>query len=212
MSEVMQKVVLFLLGDSSVGKTSFLNRYANNIYRDICPPTIGIDSFSRKLAMPTGEYIYLVLYDTAGQEKYRSISFNLIKGAEGILLMYDITDRRTFEDINRWIEDIKDIKGDGFPIILIGNKIDLNERRVVSEEEGQKIADDNGFCFIETSCKEGINIEESMNTILLKIKVSQENSIKSEEKEYYSDIDIKTSFAITEKSSSIKVRKTGCCK
>ena len=212
MSEVLKKVVLFLLGDSSVGKTSFLTRYANNKYRDMCPPTIGIDSFSKKIAMPTGEYIYLVLYDTAGQEKYRSISFNLIKGADGILLMYDITNRRTFEGINKWIEDIKDIKGNDFPIILIGNKIDLNERRIVSEEEGQKIADDNKFRFIETSCKEGINIEESINTLLLRIKKSQENSIKNDENEYCSNIDIKTSFAISEESSKMETRKTGCCK
>ncbi len=174
-----KKLTLFLLGNSIVGKTSFIKRYVKDEFEENMFQTCGIDSFSKSITLENGEEINLLFYDTAGQEQYRAISFNLIKGTDGIFLVYDITDRQSFVDINRWIESILDIKGEDFPIILIGNKIDLKEKRVVSEEEGKKLADDNRYAFIETSCKDGTNIEESVKILIPKIleyKKEQKNN------------------------------------
>ena len=151
-----------------MGKTAFINKYVNNKFEDY-NATIGIDFFSKVMTLPTGKEMKLLFYDTAGQEKYKSISFNLIKNAHGIILMYDISDRETFVDIGRWLESIKEAKGQNFPMILIGNKCDLTEVRQITKEEGEQLAKDNGFPFMETSCKEGINIEESIQMLVLNI-------------------------------------------
>ena len=164
-----EKIISFVLGNSEVGKTSFITKYDTNTFKEQYLSTIGIDFIKKNIKLPDGEEIKLVLYDTAGQEKYKSISFNLIKNADGILLMYDITNRDTFDAINKWIENIKDEKGDNFPLVLIGNKCDLAEERIIQKEEGQKLAEDNGLSFIETSCKEGTNVEESIQILVFKI-------------------------------------------
>ncbi len=168
MDDKSQKVTLFTLGNSAVGKTSFITKYVNDISDDNYQPTIGIDFFSKTIQLETGEELQLLFYDTAGQEKYKSISFNLIKNADGIFLMYDVSEQRSFNEINGWIESIKEAKGDNFPIIVIGNKCEL-EKRVISKEEGEKFAKEQGFSFMETSCKEGINIEESVKILVLDI-------------------------------------------
>ena len=172
-----KKLILFLLGNISVGKTAFVNEYVNDIYEEY-KTTIGVDFYSKALKLETGEQFNLIFYDTAGQERYRAFSFNLIKNANGILLMYDITNRKTFDDINQWLESIKEAKGDNFPIVLIGNKCDLTEERQISTEEGEKSAKDNGFSFIEVSCKEGINIEESVKILVNIIENKKKGTIE----------------------------------
>ena len=180
------KINLFTLGNSAVGKTSFILRFTKNSFNHNYLATIGIDFLVKNLKLPTGEHVKICFYDTAGQEQYKSISFNLIKGADGILLMYDITDKKSFESISNWIESIKEVKGDDFPIVLIGNKSDLIEQRVIKTEEGQKEADNNGFLFFETSSKDSINVEESVDAIVKKIigktNKQKENNIKLQKK------------------------------
>ena len=168
MNEDLQKLTLFLLGHSSAGKKDFINKYLNNKFEEY-NATIGVDFFSKVIKLPTGEELKLLFYDTAGQEKYDSIAFNLIKNAHGIIIMYDISDRRTFDNIGKWLENIKETKGENFPMIIVGNKCDLTEEREISKEEGEKLAKDNGISFIEISCKEGINIEESVQMLVLNI-------------------------------------------
>ena len=119
MDDKNKKLTLFLLGNSAVGKTSFITQYVNNTFKEYYKPTIGIDCFSKIIKLETGEELNLFFYDTAGQEKYKSISMNLIKNADGIFLMYDISEQHSFDEINGWIESIKEVKGDNFPIILI---------------------------------------------------------------------------------------------
>ena len=165
----LERLTLFLLGNSAVGKTSFINKYVNDIFSEYYLTTIGIDFVIKTIKLPTGEDITLRFYDTAGQESYKAISYNLIKNADGIFLLYDITNRKSFDEINDWIDNIKDNKGDDFPVILIGNKCDKNDKRNIDEKEGQKLAEKKGFLFMETSCKKGINIEESVNLLVIKI-------------------------------------------
>ena len=197
MNGELKQLTLFILGNSSVGKTSFIHKYVKNDFKDSYKNTIGIDYCSRNMKLPTGEEFEIFFYDTAGQEKYKSISFNLIKKADGILLLYDISERSSFDDINQWIENIKNVKGDNFPVILIGNKCDLEERDI-TQIEGELFANEHGFSFEETSCKEGINIEESVQDLVL-------NILEKKKKE-----NVKENF--TFKLSKKKEKKKKCCK
>lgn len=168
-NNVSEKLNIFMLGDSRVGKTSFLTKYVNNSFKEDNLSTIGIDFVVKKIELEGGKKITLKFYDTAGQENYRALSFNLLKSADGLFLMYDITNIKTFDEINTWIKSIRNVKEDNFPIVLIGNKCDLKENRIVDNEEGQKLAQDNGFPFLETSCKEGTNIEKAVKILVSKI-------------------------------------------
>jgi small GTP-binding protein len=197
MNGELKQLTLFILGNSSVGKTSFIHKYVKNDFKDSYKNTIGIDYCSRNMKLPTGEEFEIFFYDTAGQEKYKSISFNLIKKADGILLLYDISERSSFDDINQWIENIKNVKGDNFPVIMIGNKCDLEERDI-TQIEGELFANEHGFSFEETSCKEGINIEESVQDLVL-------NILEKKKKE-----NLKENF--TFKLSKKKEKKKKCCK
>ena len=163
------KVKLITLGNSYVGKTSFIFRYIRKKFTDNYFPTIGFDRCSKEIRLSSGAIINLSFYDTAGQERYRSLAPNFIKIADGILLMYDITDDTSFKEISNWIESVNEAKGKDFPILLIGNKVDLEEKRKVSKKEGEEKAKKNGYLFMETSCKDNINIEESVNALLSKV-------------------------------------------
>ena len=210
--EKEKKIILFILGNSEVGKTSFITKYSKNYFDENYLSTVGVDFIKKDIKLPDGEEINLLLYDTAGQERYKSISFNLIKNADGVLLMYDITKRATFDAINNWIEKIKDEKGDNFPLVLIGNKCDLTEERVIPEEEGQKLAENNGFTFIETSCKEGTNIEESIKILVFKIieKKKLERLKEIEEGEKKSNDENKTTFGLSKNKKHEKKKRNFC--
>ena len=180
---------LVTLGNSTVGKTTFIYKYVYNEFRSVYMSTIGAEFLRKNIKLPSGQTIKLNFQDTAGQERYRSLAFNLVKMADGILLMYDITNIETFKAITEWVGSIRDIKGNDFPIILIGNKCDLEKQRKVAKEDGEKEAKDNGFLFFETSCKDNINIEETINAIVNKVtegRIQIENnkrqSIKLEKK------------------------------
>ena len=176
------KINLFALGNFAVGKTCFINQFTHNTFRKNYISTIGVDYSVKNVILPSGKKAKLVFYDTAGQERYRSLSFNLLRNADGILLMYDITNIETFKAIKGWTESIKDKKGNDFPIVLIGNKSDLESERKIPKEEGIKEAKNNGFPFFETSCKENINIEEAINTIVSMI-TDERGQIKKERNE-----------------------------
>ena len=179
---------IIALGNCSAGKTCFIYKYVHNEFRCDFNNTLGVNFMSKSIQLPSGQNITIRFEDTSGQERYRSLASNFIKNADGILLMYDITDMETFKAISRWIKSIKEIKGNDCPIILIGNKCDLEEERKVSKKEGEKKAEENGFLFIETSCKDNINIEKAVNTIVNKITdgriqlKSENQSIKLDKK------------------------------
>ena len=210
--EKEKKIILFILGNSEVGKTSFITKYNKNTFNESYISTVGVDFIKKDIKLPGGEEIRILLYDTAGQERYKSISFNLIKKADGVLLMYDITKRDTFDAISIWIEKIKEERGDNFPLVLIGNKCDLTEKREISEEEGQKLAENNGFTFIETSCKEGTNIEESIKILVFKIieKKKLERLKEIEEAEKKSNDENKAKFELSKNKKHEKKKRNFC--
>ena len=155
-----RRINIMILGNSKVGKTCFILRYTDNIFQEVYLSTIGID-FKTKTEKVNNKQYKIYLYDTTGQEKYKSIALNIIKNAQGIILMYDITDRESFESIPEWIKSIKDAKGSNFPMILLGNKLDKEDVRVIKEKEGKELADEYKIKFFETSNKTGTNIQEA---------------------------------------------------
>ena len=184
-------IKIMTLGNMKVGKTNFILKYTEDKFEESHISTIGLDFKIKKVEINNKHY-QLLLFDTAGQERYKSIALNVIKDAHGILLMYDITDKATFDSIPDWIQSIKDLKGDDFPLILLGNKIDLEEERNISKEEGQKFADKIGIQFFETSNKNGINIQEAGLALIKKI-------IEKKEKEKF-DLNSSNSLQLSKKT------------
>ena len=176
------EIRLYLLGNASVGKTSFILKYVNDIFREDHIATVGIDYMYKETTLPNEKKVNLKFIDTAGQEKYRAIAYNLIKSAEGIILMYDITDMKSFEAIPEWVENIREYKGNDFPIVLVGNKCDLEDKREVTKEEGNEEAKKNGFLFYEANNKDGINVEEVVSTLALKVYKKKAKKGKDKEK------------------------------
>jgi small GTP-binding protein len=144
------------------------------------------------------------IWDTAGQEKYMSINKNLFQRVQGIILMYDITREDTFNNLSKWMEHIKE-NANGIPLILIGNKSDLNNERKVNEEDGKAFAKNNKIIFLEASAKIGTNVEESFMK-LSELIIENQNYIDNKEKNN------KTEYVISKDSTlRIKDKKKKCC-
>lgn len=163
------QIKLLMIGDSGVGKTCLLLRYANDSFSPTFITTIGIDFKIKNLELD-GKRIKLQIWDTAGQERFRTITTSYFRGAQGILLVYDVTDRRSFESIRNWVGQIQQHADVHVNKILIGNKCDMTPQRVVTTEEGQSLANDFGIQFFETSAKSDINVEKSFVTIAREVK------------------------------------------
>ena len=144
-------------------------RYVNNTFQDVHMSTIGLDYKLKSVQLDDGNIIKIQIWDTAGQDRFRSITKNYYKGAHGIILIYDITTKQTFQNVKNWITTIKEEVSDKVKIILVGNKIDDEESRKVSTEEGEKMAKEYGLDFYETSAKTGINIDSTFKEMAEKI-------------------------------------------
>ncbi|GMI47844.1 hypothetical protein TrCOL_g12346 [Triparma columacea] len=163
------QIKLLMIGDSGVGKTCLLLRYANDSFSPTFITTIGID-FKIKNVEIDQKKIKLQIWDTAGQERFRTITTSYFRGAQGILLVYDVTDRRSFDSIRNWISQIQQHADVSVNKILVGNKCDITEEKVVSTAEGQKLADEYGIDFWEASAKNDINVEQSFISIARAVK------------------------------------------
>ena len=160
---------LLTLGNSKVGKTSFILKYTEDTFTTNTSTTIGIDYKDKYEILKNNQKVKIAIYDTNGQERYKSLSLNYLKKADGILLFYDITDKESFDSIKEWMQSIYDVKDNNFPIVLIGNKIDLEDERIVTKEEGESESLKYNIKFYETSCKDNINIKESILFLIYKI-------------------------------------------
>ena len=152
-------IKIITLGDSRVGKTSLIVKYIENKFSITFVTTMGFDIKNKQITLKDGTEAKLMIFDTAGQERFKSLAENYIKKANGILLVYDISEKQSFQNIENWMESIRENSNES-PIILIGNKSDLNDERQVSIEEGQQKADEFGCPFYETSCKTGDNVNK----------------------------------------------------
>ena len=148
------KYKLIFLGDQSVGKSCILNRFLNDTFIEDYQATIGLD-FQSKNVQIDNQDIHLLLYDTAGQEKFRSLIPMYTRDANIILLVYDISNRDSFTNLTHWLKDVTNVNMEEVILCIVANKIDLVDKRVVTNEEGQKFADEHDFIFQEISAKTG---------------------------------------------------------
>ena len=163
----INEIKLIVLGNTSVGKSSFILKYIEDKFVLNYMATLGMDFKQKKLKLKNGQEVRLRIYDTAGQERFKSVAVSFIKKAEGAILIYDIGNKATFESLEEWIKNIKESGKENLPIILVGNKCDLPpEKRQVELIEGKDKAEEFNLPFFETSCKEGINIKEVFEKIV----------------------------------------------
>ncbi|XVE67497.1 hypothetical protein DITRI_Ditri08aG0165800 [Diplodiscus trichospermus] len=173
------KVVL--IGDSGVGKSNLLSRFTRNEFCLESKSTIGVEFATRTLQVE-GRTVKAQIWDTAGQERYRAITSAYYRGALGALLVYDVTKPTTFENVSRWLKELRDHADSNIVIMLIGNKTDLKHLRAVATEDGQSYAEKEGLSFIETSALEATNVEKAFQTILAEIyRIISKKSLSSDE-------------------------------
>eukprot|EP00124_Ichthyophonus_hoferi_P004031 Ihof_evm3s399 gene=Ihof_evmTU3s399 len=149
-----------IIGDTGVGKSCLLLQFTDRRFQPVHDLTIGVE-FGARMVTIDNKQIKLQIWDTAGQESFRSITRSYYRGAAGVLLVYDITRRETFNHLTTWLEDARQHSSTDMAIMLIGNKSDLDARRKVSREEGEAFAKEHGLIFLETSAKTADNVEEA---------------------------------------------------
>ncbi|KAK9239978.1 ras family-domain-containing protein [Lipomyces kononenkoae] len=160
------KVVL--IGDSGVGKSNLLSRFTRDEFNLESKSTIGVEFATRSISVD-GKTIKAQIWDTAGQERYRAITSAYYRGAVGALLVYDISKNGTYENVNRWLKELRDHADSNIVIMLVGNKSDLRHLRAVPTEEAKKFAAENNLSFIETSALDASNVELAFQNILTEI-------------------------------------------
>lgn len=160
---------LLLIGDSGVGKSCLLLRFADDTYTESYISTIGVDFKIRTIDLDT-KTIKLQIWDTAGQERFRTITSNYYRGANGIVVVYDVTDPESFNSVTRWLQEIERNVGTGVHKMLVGNKCDLTMKRKVDKAEAQAFADKFGIPYVETSAKNGTNVENVFMELSNRIK------------------------------------------
>ena len=160
---------VLLLGDTTVGKTCFLMKYTDKTFQDVHISTIGLDYRLKSMVLKNGKNIKLQIWDTAGQDRFRAITKNYYKGANGIILIYDVTNPKTYDNVKNWVAQIREEASPNVVVYLCGNKIDMKEDRKVNEEDGKKMAEEFGFPFNETSARDGININETFEDLVERI-------------------------------------------
>ena len=156
--EDLIKLKLIVVGNQGTGKSCILNRFINETFEENYEATIGLDFQSKNITIHDQD-VRLIIYDTAGQEKFRSLIPMYIREAQIILFIYDISDEESFNSIPKWIQEVKEVLKEEVVFALIGNKIDLESQRKVSFEDGKKFAEQNNFVFQEVSAKTGKNFE-----------------------------------------------------
>jgi len=164
---------VLLLGESSVGKTSIFHRYAKDEFPETYKATIGADFCSKNVTFDDTKDVILQIWDTAGQERYKSLGPGVFRGSDVCILVYDITDRSSFDALTQWHERFlqgvgatsDSVNKSGSIFALLGNKSDLGEKRQVNKELAQRFSKENGFVFFETSAKEGLGVQEAFDYV-----------------------------------------------
>ena len=198
---------ILLIGDSSVGKTSLIQRYVNGIFKDekdVYLPTVGLD-FYTKYEIINNMNVEVRLWDTAGQERFKSLTPNYFKNAEGVILTYDITNMESFENLKYWINSIKTHLGDKnifIPIIIVGNKLDKEDMRDITREEAEKFAKENKYKYFETSAKTGEGVDDAFRDLV--------NQILEKSDKFEEERNERNSVKINENQED-NPKKKGCC-
>ncbi|RWS17794.1 Ras-related protein Rab-35-like protein, partial [Dinothrombium tinctorium] len=195
---------LLIIGDSGVGKSSLLLRFADNTFTGTYITTIGVD-FKIKTIEVDGERIKLQIWDTAGQERFRTITSTYYRGTHGVIVVYDVTNGETFANVKRWLHEI-DQNCDVVNRILVGNKNDDPNNKVVLTEDSQRFADQMGIKLFETSAKENINVEEMFMAITrMVLRMKKDNKAREQQSQ-------ENAIRLGQKGNrSQKGKKSKCC-
>jgi small GTP-binding protein len=188
---------LLIVGGSGVGKTNFLNMFLNNKFNQNYFSSTGID-LQKKIMNIKNKKVRIQIWDTAGQEKYKSITKNLFLKVMGALVLYDITNEESFTKLKEWVELIKEECGRHIKILIIGNKSDLESQRAIDKEDAMKYANEEKVQYIECSSKTGENVEKAIIMLSEKILESTEISMDS-------------SLMLDSTLLSSKIKKRKCC-
>ena len=199
-----------IIGESSVGKSNLLMKFANNKFTEDYQATIGVE-FGAKNITIDDQIFRIQLWDTAGQENFRSITRAYYKNSVCAMLVYDITNRSSFENLQDWLKDIISQSPKTVLIILLGNKIDLKEKREVEFEEGEQFAQKNGLIFMETSAKTGEGVEEIFKKSVQEIKTKISENVYDLTSESCGIKKGKTNNISLNKNNKQNTKKKGCC-
>jgi small GTP-binding protein len=157
-----------LIGSSGVGKTAILKRLVTDTFLDDSQSTIGVE-FETTMLNIDNQRLKLQIWDTAGQERFRAIAKAYYRSAVGVILVYDLTDRKSFEELGSWLNDIHALCDPNAVIQLIGNKADLNPKRVVSVQEAENLAKQHNLQYLETSAKQGLNVRNAFVNVAMQV-------------------------------------------
>jgi len=174
MSEYDFLFKILLIGDSGVGKSCLLLRFADDTYTESYISTIGVD-FKIRTIEHKGKVVKLQIWDTAGQERFRTITSSYYRGAHGIIVVYDVTDQVSFNNTKQWLQEIDRYACENVNKMLVGNKADLTTKKVVDYNTAKEFADSLGFPFLETSAKNSSNVELAFVQMVTQIMARSEN-------------------------------------
>ena len=172
---------IVLLGDSGVGKSNLVFRFTKNEFNKDSKSTIGVEFATKTVQIEDDKLVKAQIWDTAGQERYRSIASSYYRGAVGALLVYDVTDRNSFNHVPMWLKEVEENAEKDCLIMLVGNKMDLHEQRTVFVRDGRSFARKNGLAFIETSALDATGVDTAFQRILQEIyKTQTKKQLKSQ--------------------------------
>ena len=211
--EDVQHYKIIFLGDQYVGKSSILNRFYQDKFEQDYQATIGLDFHSKNVNIK-GTTVRLLLYDTAGQEKFKSLIPMYIRDANIIIVVYDISSKDTFLHTEHWVNETRDLKREDAIFVLVGNKIDLEDKRAVQKNEAEEFARQKGFLFYEVSAKTGEQVQELFETQIFP-EMARKYHIEDDEEEGGENEDGKGKNAggikLNEQNEQQPKKKGGCC-
>ena len=190
-SEIITGEKVVIIGDSSVGKSSIVMRYTKDSFSNDIPATVGVDNYIKEVVTDDNRNVKLLIWDTAGQERFRALAKNYYKNAKCVILVFDITNRKSFENLDSWLDEVFNYTHEGILVVVIGNKSDLQNDRKVTKDEIQAYQEKNQFFYLETSAlnNEDANIQKVFKYVGTQIgnaevmtvrdsKIKKENEIK----------------------------------
>ena len=196
------KLKIVIIGDSGVGKTNLLKRFVSNVFTENTKATVGVEFMTKSYKI--NKHIFKIeLWDTAGQERYKSITAVYYKGAKGALIVYDTTSKPSFDDIDKWLNEIRDKSSNDIKLMIIGNKIDLKEFREVPNELAMNKAKELGIPLMETSALDATNVKEAFCDLLKEIY----KDLKSKNKNFEDTLENQEGIDLDTNSK----KKSGCC-
>ena len=197
---------IILIGNASVGKTSIFNKFTTGDFSKIYKSTIAAEFKSKLLKVNKNLWAKLVIWDTCGSENFRAVTRQYYRGADGAIVIFDLTDQSSFNDLKKWIKDIKNYGEKDIQIIIVGNKLDLFNQRKVTQSQANNFCNENKYKYIEASAKDGTNLLKIFEELTFDLTNKNQEKIKNEinKKSQIKNLEIMTKEEIQDK-------KKGCC-